>query len=80
MAYIVGLLTAEEEAELRRRGWEIEDAPAFDFDTGGRVLGSRRMRMVFVDQDMFKIMDGPDWDKGRGQELPAGEGQKPTVD
>ena len=64
MAYIVGILTATEEAELKRRGWEVEEAPPIDFGTGTRSLPSKPMRMVWVDQDMFKIMDGPDWDKG----------------
>jgi hypothetical protein len=69
MAYLVGLLTAKEEAELRRRGWDIEDAPTEDFDTGGRALGSQRMRMVWVDQDIFKIMEGPDWDEGGRKQI-----------
>jgi hypothetical protein len=64
MAYIIGLLSAEEEAELKRRGWTVEQAPNVDFDTGESSNFPRSMRMVWVDQDMFKIMDGPDWDKG----------------
>jgi hypothetical protein len=64
MAYIVGVLSPEEEAELNRRGWQVEPAPAVDFDTGQSCLTLHRMRMVWVDQDMFKIMDGPDWDRG----------------
>lgn len=27
MAYIIGLITPEEEQELKARGWEVEDAP-----------------------------------------------------
>jgi len=68
MAYIVGLLRDEEEAELRSRGWEIEDAPPVDFDTGKQSTFPKRLRMVWVDQDMFKIMDGPDWDKSHSTE------------
>lgn len=64
MAYLIGFLSNEEEAELVRRGWEIEDAPRVDFDTGKSSNFPKRLRMVWVDQDMFKIMDGPDWDKG----------------
>ena len=60
MAYIVGLLNAEEEAELTRRGWQVEKAPTIDFDTGRPWRSPERMRMVWVDQDMFKIVDGPD--------------------
>lgn len=65
MAYIVGLLNVEEEAELVRRGWQVEKAPPIDFDTGGPSQSPERMRMVWVDQDMFNIMSGPDWDKGQ---------------
>jgi hypothetical protein len=61
MAYIIGLLTAAEQKELERRGWEVEDAPRVDYDSNGSRLS---MKMVWVDQDMFKVMDGPDWDKG----------------
>jgi len=65
VAYIIGLLSEEEEAELVRRGWVIERAP--------RVFVTRdspphpdpsRMKMVWVDNDMFSIMNGPDWEKG----------------
>lgn len=64
MAYIIGLLSPEEEAELKRRGWTVELAPNVDFDTGNSSHLPHRMRMVWIDQDMFTIMDGPDWDKG----------------
>jgi hypothetical protein len=64
MAYIIGLLSPEEEAELKRRGWTVELAPNVDFDTGNTSHLPHRMRMVWIDQDMFTIMDGPDWDKG----------------
>lgn len=70
MAYIIGLLSDQEEAELRRRGWTVEPAPKVDFDTGQTSNFPRSMRMVWVDQDMFKIMDGPDWDKGNTGESP----------
>lgn len=73
MAYIIGLVTPEEEAELTRRGWEVEPAPGVDFDTGTAWRYPNRMRMVWVDQDMFKIMDGPDWDKGDPEK--QGEGR-----
>ena len=58
MAYIIGLLNETEQAELERRGWSVEDAPE-DFDE--TLLN---LKMVWVDNDMFQIMDGPDWEKG----------------
>jgi len=65
MAYIVGHLTEDEEVELIRRGWQIEPAPEVDFDTGARSCSPKaRMRMVWVDNDMFAVMNGPDWHKG----------------
>ena len=64
MAYIIGLLSVQEEAELKRRGWTVEDAPRVDFDTGITSHFPQPMRMVWVDQNMFTIMDGPDWEKG----------------
>lgn len=64
MAYIVGLLTKAERDELERRGWELEPAPAELSLKGYPHDSSTQMRMVWVDADMFAIMDGPDWDKG----------------
>jgi hypothetical protein len=72
MAYIIGLLSDQEEAELKRRGWTVEQAPKVDFDTGMASNLPASMRMVWVDQDMFKIMDGPDWDKGAPKDQPSG--------
>lgn len=64
MAYIVGFLSLQEEAELKRRGWTVEQAPNVDFETGTPSHCPHPLRMVWVDQNMFTIMDGPDWDKG----------------
>lgn len=61
MAYIVGLVTPEEEEELERRGWVIESPPT-ELRTEGEGDGMRTI-MVFVDSNLFTIMDGPDWDK-----------------
>jgi len=64
LAYIIGYLTPEQEQELLRRGWEIEEAPGqlvpFNCDREAR----KRYKMVWVDNDMPSIMSGPDWDKG----------------
>jgi hypothetical protein len=59
MAYLIGLVDEDEKKELERRGWELEDPPA-------ELVGEhdKEMVMVWVDQDLFKIMDGPDWEKG----------------
>lgn len=74
MAYIVGIVTPEQEATLTRRGWDVEPAPKgliVDPETGG---DHPRGRMVFVDADMLSIMSGPDWDQDEhgedGNELP----------
>ena len=58
MAYIVGLLTEEEEQELKQRGWEIEPAPSQLVD----AADADRMKMVFVDTNMFDVMNGADWE------------------
>jgi hypothetical protein len=79
MAYIIGLLSDQEEAELKRRGWTVEQAPKVDFDTGMTSNFPGSMRMVWVDQDMFKIMDGPDWDRGNTGD-PGQKGEVKTGD
>lgn len=60
MAYIIGLLTKEEEEALKARGWEIETPPKelepdIPSDTS-------RLCMIWVDANMFDVMSGPDWD------------------
>ncbi|HUU88143.1 MAG TPA: hypothetical protein VMX17_10375 [Candidatus Glassbacteria bacterium] len=62
MAYIVGLVTKKEEAELIRRGWETESPPE---ELRSKELDDEyRTIMIFVDCDLFEIMSGPDWEKG----------------
>lgn len=79
MAYLLGLVTPEEAEVLRRRGWRLETSEEMVkeiLDTAiecrerqGEVLGPsmRRLREslvgVFVDNDLYNIMSGPDWDK-----------------
>ena len=67
MAYIVGLLTEEEERVLKARGWDLEAAPRElvprDPPTFAPDDYPSRFRMVWVDASMFQIMIGPDWDK-----------------
>ena len=63
MAYIVGILSPDEEATLTRRGWEVEAAPKDLVPEDERTPEQcARYRMVWVDQSMFDIMSGPDWD------------------
>ena len=66
MAYIIGLLKPEEETELERRGWDLEDPPA-ELVPKDPTPG-QRLRMVFVDTDMFEVMSGPDWDRSMQDE------------
>jgi len=56
MAYIVGLLTPEEKTELERRGWKLEVPPV------ELRAGEPDMWMVWVDTDMFDVMNGADWE------------------
>lgn len=65
MAYIIGVATEEEIIELKRRGWNIEKPPK---ELISIYPPGHKMAMVFVDSDLFDIMNGPDWDHG---EMPA---------
>lgn len=60
MAYIIGLLTPEEEKRLEARGWSLEDAPK-ELVPATATPG-QRMRMVWVDADMVDVMTGWDWE------------------
>lgn len=62
MAYIIGLVTEDEEKELEKRGWELEPAPA-ELIVVDAEYDRDRLKMVWVDTSMFEIMSGPDWDK-----------------
>jgi hypothetical protein len=67
MAYVVGVLSEEEECVLVSRGWEVEPAPRElvpeEADAGAPESWRNRFKMVWVDSSMFQIMNGPDWDK-----------------
>jgi hypothetical protein len=60
MAYVIGVLTPEEEQELRRRGWFLEDPPTELVPVEKGV--PLNTKMVWIDNTMFNIMSGPDWD------------------
>lgn len=70
MAYIVGYVTAEERAELERRGWEVEEASRYNLvgDNDEYLFTKPDPEMqpvvIWVDSDLFEVMDGPDWEKG----------------
>lgn len=71
--FVAGFATAEEIAELERRGWEVEPAEKYDFvghseahlmtppDSSDNESGTRAV-VVFVDNSLFAVMSGPDWD------------------
>lgn len=70
MAFIVGYATEEEIEVLEERGWEVEDANNYNLvgDEPDFLIGTpgpdKRVIAIFVETSIFKIMDGPDWEKG----------------
>ena len=75
MAYIIGFVTKEERKELERRGWDVEEASRYNLigDDGDHLLyepnGDQEAIVIYVDTDVFEVMDGPDWDKGPEKEV-----------
>jgi hypothetical protein len=74
MAFIAGLATKKEIEELTRRGWEIEPAEKYNLVGDGEGfmflppeppdnMGLKAV-VVFVDSNLFEMMDGPDWEGG----------------
>ena len=59
MAWIVGRVTEMELTRLREIGWKDEEPPNDSEFPEGESL-----RAFFVDNDVFSIMTGPDWDNG----------------
>jgi hypothetical protein len=71
MVYILGALASEEAEELERRGWELEDFT----EAIGEIIRASSLagfKVVFVDNDMFDAMNGPDWEKGPPLEADEG--------
>ncbi len=72
MAFIVGYITKEEKQELERRGWEVENATDYGLvgDLSDHLLAQTPIDpkmiavAIFVDNSVFDVMDGPDWEKG----------------
>lgn len=65
MAYIAGIVSSEEKAELERRGWEFEDAPKELISGEMHDDDDDEFVMVWVDNSVFDVMNGPDWEKAR---------------
>jgi hypothetical protein len=62
MAYVIGIISLEEQAEMESRGWEFEDAPMELIPDDMEIDERPRMKSVWVDSSMFEIMNGPDWE------------------
>ena len=62
MAWITGLVTEKELVRLREIGWEDEDPP--EVHDPREIPAGYLLRTFFVDNDVYSIMTGPDWDKG----------------
>lgn len=59
MAWIIGSVSKEELTKLQEMGWKDEDPPT-EYkinENDGNIC-----RAFYVDNDVFKIMTGPDWD------------------
>ncbi len=77
--FVAGFATAEEIRELERRGWEVEPAEKYNLVGKGEGFlmepptnddneSGTRAVVVFVDNSLFNVMDGPDWDKSHVDE------------
>jgi hypothetical protein len=69
MAWVIGYASDEEVAELRARGWDVEDAERYNLigDTPHYLLeapveGDRAVA-IWVDTSVMDVFNGPDWDK-----------------
>lgn len=67
MAYIIGAASDEEIKELERRGWVTEILPenqmAIPVSREVPDKAGDQVVVIYVDNDLFKIMSGPDWEK-----------------
>jgi hypothetical protein len=75
MAWIIGIVTDEECKRLQEIGWE-DYAPPEEMLSEDELRGSSedsKTRAFFVDNDVFSIMTGPDWEQPNapGQSRPA---------
>jgi hypothetical protein len=60
MAFIIGWVSEREAEELKKRGWGLEEPP----EELKHCNNSPEFRyvMVYVNTDLFQIMNGPDWE------------------
>jgi hypothetical protein len=75
MAYIVGIVSQEEKAELERRGWEIEVPPT---ELTSTVEDGDEVIQVWVDSSVFNVMNGPDWDGATCKDCGISTEEPPT--
>ncbi|MFA7219053.1 MAG: hypothetical protein WC119_00815 [Synergistaceae bacterium] len=59
MAWIIGVVSDEELEQLRKIGWKDEDPP----QTLPLRTNKGSVQAFFVDNDVYNIMTGPDWEK-----------------
>jgi hypothetical protein len=66
MAFVVGYASLEEVAELESRGWKVEEAS--EHGLIGQFMEpppeGEKAVVVFVDRNLFDMMNGPDWEGG----------------
>jgi hypothetical protein len=65
MAWIIGIVTDEECKRLQEIGWEDCDPPKemLSEDELRGTFKDSKTRAFFVDNDVFSIMTGPDWEQ-----------------
>lgn len=60
MAWIYGVTTPGQAEELKRRGWKFEDPRSIGLPADA---GDDGFKLVFVDNSLFNIMSGADYEK-----------------
>lgn len=61
MAWIIGAVTLDELEKLRKIGWKDENPPSELIPEVEEQ--NEQTRAFFVDNDIFNIMTGSDWEK-----------------
>jgi len=61
MAFIKGLMSTNERTVMLRRGWDLEVLPDVEQAEGSEDIKECEL---YVDSDMFEILDGNEWDGG----------------
>jgi len=68
--FCIGYATEEEIKDLEARGWEVENASDYTGivgdDTEDYLVGTpsegKKCIVVFTDNSVFEVMNGPDWE------------------